>query len=114
MKFVRFTSLFLFLYIPFNLAAQQTLPVAQDSLSSRSSNRSVRGINPPALKSFIIPAVFIGYGFVALNNNTLRKLDISTRDEIQEDHPLFANHLDNYLRFVPAAAFYGLNLAGVK
>lgn len=114
MKLIRFTSLFLFLYIPFTLSAQQIAPVVQDSVSSKQTDGSIRGVNPPALKSFIIPAVFIGYGFVALNNNTLRKLDISTRDEIQEDHPLFANHLDNYLRFVPAAAFYGLNLVGVK
>lgn len=73
-----------------------------------------RGQNPPKLRSFIIPAVFLGYGALSLGNNAIRNLDYSTRNELQEDHPVFANHADNYLRFVPAAAVYALNLAGVK
>lgn len=68
----------------------------------------------PRMTAFIVPAVFIGYGLISLGNNAIRKLDLSTRDELQEDHPLFAAHLDDYLQFVPAAAVYGLNLAGIK
>lgn len=68
----------------------------------------------PKLKAFIVPAVFVGYGLVSLGDNLVRNLDFTTRNELQEDHPLFAAHLDNYLQFAPAAAVYALNLAGVK
>lgn len=65
--------------------------------------------------SFIAPAVLIGYGFAAVyDNDVLKQLDLSTRDELQEDHPLFAAHVDDYLQFAPAAAVYALNLYGVK
>ncbi|MCZ4223181.1 phosphatase PAP2 family protein [Pedobacter rhodius] len=63
----------------------------------------------------IIPAVLIGYGFAAVHDNgALKQLDLSTKDELQEDHPLFAAHVDDYVQFAPALAVYGLNLAGIK
>lgn len=69
----------------------------------------------PKVSSFIIPAVLVGYGLVSLScNSPIRHLDFSTRNELQEDHPLFAAHVDNYLQFAPAVAVYGLNLAGIK
>lgn len=69
----------------------------------------------PKVSSFIIPAVLVGYGLVSLSSNSpIRHLDFSTRDELQEDHPLFAAHVDNYLQFAPAAAVYALNLVGIK
>ncbi|WP_316831519.1 phosphatase PAP2 family protein [Pedobacter aquatilis] len=64
---------------------------------------------------FIAPAVLIGYGFAAVNNQgALKQLDESTRAELQEDHPLFAAHVDDYMQFAPAAAVYALNLSGIK
>jgi membrane-associated phospholipid phosphatase len=72
-------------------------------------------VNVSKVTAFIIPATFIGYGLVSLaGNNAIRNLDLSTKEELQEDHPLFAAHVDNYLQFAPAAAVYGLNLAGIK
>lgn len=66
-------------------------------------------------QSFIIPAVLIGYGFAAVyDHGALEQLDLSTRAELQEDHPLFAAHVDDYLHLAPAAAVYVLNLAGIK
>ncbi len=62
----------------------------------------------------IIPSIFIGYGLLSLTGGPIRDLDLSTKGEIQEDHPLFAAHIDDYLQFAPAAAFYGLNLIGIK
>lgn len=63
----------------------------------------------------IISAVLIGYGFVAVHDNgALKQLDLNTKDELQEDHPLFAAHVDDYVQFAPALAVYGLNLAGIK
>lgn len=65
--------------------------------------------------AFIAPVALMGYGFAAVyNNGALKELDESTRAELQEDHPLFAAHVDDYIQFAPALAVYGLNLAGIK
>lgn len=64
---------------------------------------------------FIAPAVLIGYGFAAVyDHGALQQLDLSTKAELQEDHPLFAAHVDDYMQFAPAAAVYALNLSGIK
>lgn len=64
---------------------------------------------------FIAPVVLMGYGFIAVGNNgALKQLDISTKDELQEDHPRFAAHVDDYAQFAPALAVFALNLSGVK
>jgi len=69
----------------------------------------------PKVTAFIIPTVFISYGLVSLmGKNPIRDLDLTTKDELQEDHPLFAVHADDYMQFVPALAVYGLHLAGIK
>ncbi|QNK63409.1 phosphatase PAP2 family protein [Pedobacter sp. PAMC26386] len=73
-----------------------------------------RGVNPPQVKSFIVPAVLITYGLVSLGNNAIRRLDISTQAELHEDHPTFGLHADDLLQFAPGVAFYALNLSGVK
>ena len=65
--------------------------------------------------AFIAPAILVGYGFAAVyDNGPLKQLDLSTRTELQEDHPRFAAHVDDYIQFAPAAAVYGLNLSGYK
>lgn len=97
------------------VSAQTVQPQNPDSMTAAPvSVMKIRGQNPPTIKSFIIPAVLVSYGVVSLSNNAIRKLDFSTKAEIQEDHPLFAHHLDNYLQYAPMVAVYGLNLAGVK
>lgn len=69
----------------------------------------------PKINSFIIPTIFVGYGLVSLaGKNPIRDLDLTTKDELQEDHSLFAAHADDYLQFAPAAAVYGLHLAGIR
>jgi membrane-associated phospholipid phosphatase len=70
--------------------------------------------NTLKIKSLIVPAVFIGYGLVSLGDNAIRDLDKTTKNELQEDHPLFAAHVDDYSQFAPALAVFALNLAGVK
>ncbi|WP_293785773.1 phosphatase PAP2 family protein [uncultured Pedobacter sp.] len=65
--------------------------------------------------AFIVPILFAGYGFASVyDHGALKQLDLSTRAELQEDHPLFAAHVDDYLQFAPAAAVYALNLSGIK
>ncbi|PSL43391.1 membrane-associated phospholipid phosphatase [Chitinophaga niastensis] len=67
----------------------------------------------PSIAGIAIPAAMIGYGFIALNNPSLRDLNHSTSAEIKEDHPGFSAHIDNYLQYSPVAAVYILNAAGV-
>lgn len=93
--------------------------IAQDTLMVQTANgykyNPVAAEYKPGIVSFVVPASFIGYGLVSLmGNNLVRRLDYSTKDELQEDHPLFAAHADNYLQFAPAVAVYGLNLVGIK
>ena len=83
-----------------------TLAQRQDSLGTKKNTFKVA--------PFIIPVVFLGYGAMGGGNNFVNDLDLTTRAELQEDHPLFSAHADNYMQYAPAAAVYALNLAGVK
>jgi len=65
--------------------------------------------------AFITPVLLAGYGFATVyDHGALKQLDVSTKAELQEDHPLFAAHVDDYIQFVPVAAVYALNLSGIK
>jgi len=105
----------IFLILPFeNSFARQTDSLAVFRQKDLFINQR---IDPVKFKiaPIIIPAVLIGYGFAAVHDNgALKQLDVSTKDELQEDHPLFAAHVDDYVQFAPALAVYGLNLAGIK
>lgn len=69
----------------------------------------------PKVTSYIVPAVFIGYGLVTLTgDNAIRRLDYDTHAELKEDHPAFALKIDNYSRYIPGIAVYGLDLVGIK
>ncbi len=68
----------------------------------------------PSVKSFIIPAVLITYGFISLGNDGLKTLDNNTKIEIKEHHPTSITNLDNYLQYSPALAVYGLNALRIK
>lgn len=70
--------------------------------------------NKVKIAPFIIPAVFISYGLLAKGDNFIRDIDRNTQKELQEDHPFFSKSADDFMRYVPAIAVYGLNLAGVK
>ncbi|RAJ26015.1 phosphatase PAP2 family protein [Pedobacter cryoconitis] len=113
---MKFFSFILVVCLPGMVFAQQVDTLNKDSIqhAPKQSVMKTRGLNPPQIKSFIVPAVLISYGLVSLGNNAIRRLDYSTRAELQEDHPTFALHADNFLQFAPGAAFYALNLAGVK
>lgn len=112
---MKFFSFIFAVCLPGMVFAQQVDTLSKDSIHTpKQSMMKTRGLNPPQIKSFIVPAVLISYGLVSLGNNAIRRLDYSTRAELQEDHPTFALHADNFLQFAPGAAFYALNLAGVK
>lgn len=85
-----------------------------DTLSKWYTNKIVlkKRLIPVA---FIAPTVLIGYGFAAVyDRGILQELDLSTKNELQEDHPFFTAHIDNYLQFAPAVAVYALNISGIK
>lgn len=68
---------------------------------------------PLNFPSLVIPVIGITYGVVALHDSGPKDLNLSTNEEIREDHPYFVTHVDNYLQWSPAAAVIGLNIAGV-
>jgi hypothetical protein len=87
----------------------------KDSIGIRNNHKYIE-LEKPKFKAtaFIVPATFITYGFVAVHNHgALKQLDVSTRDELQEDHPRFAVHVGDYAQFAPMVAVFGLNLMGV-
>jgi membrane-associated phospholipid phosphatase len=92
----------------------QVLSVEKDSIFAQDSLQIKKVYHQNAV-SYIVPAVFIGYGLVSLaGDNVIRRLDYTTNNELQEDHPTFALKLDNFTRYAPAIAVYGLDFAGVK
>ena len=64
-------------------------------------------------KRLIIPGALIGYGVASLTVKDLKRLNFSTRDEINEHKPDHIK-LDSYTQFAPAALVYGLNAIGVE
>jgi len=111
----RLLSIVALLTIPGFIFAQSQDTISE-AIISKSDSTIVRTTDyKPKVTAFIIPAVFIGYGAVSLaGDNVNRRLDYTTKNELQEDHPLFAAHVDDYVQFAPAAAVYGLNLIGIK
>lgn len=94
----------------------------QDTITAIKPNLIATQLTDEAIKPekfkvlhFVAPAMLIGYGFATVyNHGPLKQLDLSTKAELQEDHPRFAYHVDDYAQFAPALAVYGLNLAGIK
>jgi len=94
-------------------AVCQHTPTLQDSLHhARKPNDLDRGRFP--WKGMIVPAVMTGYGFAAVWSKGLQDVNKNIQDAVWTNNPHDRNHIDDYLRFVPAVAVYGLNLAGVK
>lgn len=94
---------------------QDTVALAQaQETALRNIHQEVVPIKFGAAR-FVAPVALMSYGFATVyNHGALKQLDLSTRTELQEDHSLFAAHVDDYIQFAPAVAVYGLNLAGVK
>ncbi len=55
----------------------------------------------------------IAYGITALKSDGLRDWNEGIKEEIWTEAPHNQVHIDNYLQWAPAAAVYGLNLAGI-
>lgn len=107
-----FFMLFLAAHSAFGQSESDTLASAA-APDSTATHRIFRGENSRSLIAYIPPAVFIAYGFTALGNTPVRKVDHFVYNDMHEDYPKFSAHVDNYLQFAPAVAVYGLNLAGI-
>jgi len=70
--------------------------------------------NHLSAKSFIAPAVFVGYGFTSLGNNCFKQLNKNISYEVKEDMPGFKTTMDDYVKYAPVVSTYALNIAGVK
>jgi membrane-associated phospholipid phosphatase len=62
----------------------------------------------------VVPAILLGAGFLTLDNPEYLESNEALQRKITWHYPGFHSGLDNYTRYVPLAAVYGLNLAGVK
>lgn len=96
----------------FCVFAQDTIPdittVIQNSISNNNNTRYNLDY-----RNLIAPTVFIGFGIISLENDGLKQLNFSTRNELNEHRPDHI-HFDNYTQYAPAAMVYGLNAAGIK
>jgi Membrane-associated phospholipid phosphatase len=61
----------------------------------------------------IIPTLLIGTGLIGIESDWLKYQNREIRDELQEDIDRKAT-FDDFSQYVPMAAVYGLNLAGIK
>jgi hypothetical protein len=106
------------LYPKFNLMFKTiitTLLISGTCLTTIAQRSNKLSDSLPKVHSYLAPAVFIGYGLISLGgNNAIRRLDYSTHAELKEDFPTFTHRADNYLRYAPVIAVYGLDLVGVK
>lgn len=65
-------------------------------------------------RSLIVPGTFILYGFAAMCNNPLQKLNNHISCEVKEDMQGFKTRIDDHLKNVPAAMVFALSAVGVK
>jgi PAP2 superfamily len=65
-------------------------------------------------KKLFFPVSLITYGVIAQKSKSLRQLDVSTKNTINEIYPGFHNKIDNYLQFAPGVSVYALNAFGIK
>ncbi|MCB0715062.1 MAG: phosphatase PAP2 family protein [Chitinophagaceae bacterium] len=84
-----------------------TFPSANTADSSTTKNKfPVTGL--------ILPAACITYGFIALHDNGLRKINEDWKKNIWDDHPHKKLHLDNIFVVLPGAGAFALEAFGVK
>ncbi len=68
---------------------------------------------PFPVSKFILPAALVAYGFAGLNVRGLQSLNKEVKEEMWMDNPHNRCHVDNFTMYVPAAAVYVLNAAGI-
>jgi membrane-associated phospholipid phosphatase len=110
------STFFLILFLPFTVFGYSidSLNLEKDTLALKMPKQVHFGSNTNKIATFVAPAIFVGYGFTALHNNLLKKVDHSVYEDMNEDHPGFSWPADNYLQYAPAAAAFAFKMAGIK
>ena len=81
--------------------------------TSDSTNLAPEKPQSKVVSVFLAPTILIGAGFATMNDRGWYSSN-DAYECIQRNYPDFHTNVDDYLAFVPAAAVYALNLAGVK
>jgi membrane-associated phospholipid phosphatase len=89
----------------------QILLSVPDSTSTNKSNKNHCDIKPV---EYIIPAAMVTYGFVALKNKGLIRLNEQIKQNIWDNNPHKTTRVDDFTWAVPAVAVYVLNVSGIK
>ncbi|MBL4674612.1 MAG: hypothetical protein JKY70_00135, partial [Mucilaginibacter sp.] len=63
--------------------------------------------------ALVPPAVLVAYGTSNFFFKPVRNLDKSIYNDINEDHPNFRHHPENFFQYTPVVLVYGLNLVGI-
>jgi len=79
----------------------------------RTDSIEVVGPKSHLFRKTIIPAAFIGYGAISLGSSSLRQFDRYINNSTIGPHG-YTGSVDDYLRYGPIAAVYGLDLVGIK
>jgi hypothetical protein len=66
------------------------------------------------IKPFLLPAGLIAYGAFTFKYDQLQTVDYRVKEEVYDESQHKKLPIDDYLQYAPAAAVYGLNLAGIK
>ncbi|MFV8328059.1 phosphatase PAP2 family protein [Flavobacterium sp. ZS1P14] len=64
-------------------------------------------------KQLIIPAVLMGYGFIGIESDQIKKFNLDIRTEVKEDIDTKTT-IDDFSQYVPFVSVYALNAAGIK
>jgi membrane-associated phospholipid phosphatase len=87
---------------------------AQVADTTRITDTSTISINRTKFKTFIPGIAAFSYGLVALSGGPLEDLDRDIARRRNEKRPNFSSKADDYLRYVPFVALYGLDALGIK
>ncbi len=94
-------SILLFLTIHLSFAQQ-----AADTLKTKENYKF-------QYKQLIAPAALMAYGIIGIESDQIKLYNTNIRDEVIEDIDKKVS-IDDFSQYAPAAAVYGLNLAGIE
>jgi len=95
------------------LAKDDTLAGDTPALKRPKENSSLIKIKS-RLSPYVVPALFLSYGIMSLNNGAINRIDHELNHEMVEGRPFLPDPLENNLQYAPVIAVYALNVAGIK
>jgi len=97
------------LFLTLSFIGLQAQEIPQDSIVLDAKSKNLKF----SYKHLIIPGVLIGYGAWGLKSDQLIGYNRELRNEINENHHGEIG-IDDFSRYAPVVAVYGLNAAGIK